>query len=230
VSLRRRSARRMRMVDSSVSGKVKKRTTKAKPEIHRSSSAGQRQFMPSAAKPPMTGPAIGPQTAPIAAEARHQHEEEEEEKEEDEEEGGRTPCTDGDGELLGRVDVAHARTSSRESRRADHAREEAEDEDGRDVLGEDLGDLEDDEEGEADDVDGQPAPSRNLLHGREEHCEARRGEEESARRARRRGEGRRGEEDALGAMPYPKTKRLKPAVAPTWPTPNSSMMPGIEEV
>jgi hypothetical protein len=73
--------------------------------------------------------------------------------------------------MLRGEDVAHAGSAGRKSRSTDEAAEEAEDQDGRHVLGEDLGDLENDEECEADDVDRVTPDFRELLNRREDHCE-----------------------------------------------------------
>lgn len=82
---------------------------------------------------------------------------------------GRTPGADRDGEKLWLINIRHAGTARRQGGRPDKPGQEAEDEDGGDVLGEDARDLEDDEEGEADDVDWVAPPTRDLLHRREEH-------------------------------------------------------------
>jgi hypothetical protein len=49
------------------------------------------------------------------------------------------------------------------------SREETEDEDRGDVLGEDAGDLEDDEETQSDDVDGVATDEGDLLDRCEDH-------------------------------------------------------------
>lgn len=86
------------------------------------------------------------------------------------EEGGKklTPCSDGNGEVVRREDVRHTRATSRKGGTTHKPGEEPENQDGRDVLGEDLWDLEDDEEGEAGEVDGVAAEG-GFLHGGEKH-------------------------------------------------------------
>lgn len=111
------------------------------------------------------------------------------------------------GQLGEREDIAHRSSAGGEDRRSDEAGQEPEDEQAGEVVGEDDGDLEDQEEEQTAPVYGVAAEVRGLLERRPDHCGEIGTSARYSAQARRR-TAKPEDDDLLGPVPYPVTREV----------------------